>query len=105
MTPGQWTVALLLLGACAVSAQPRRPKAEATPLVETDGVHAGSSARVALRVSLPEGVHVQADRPRDPSLTPTILALEPPAGIAVAEIVYPEPTELKLGQQQPLVVF
>jgi DsbC/DsbD-like thiol-disulfide interchange protein len=102
----QWTVALLLLGATAVTAQPGPPKAQATPLVETDGVHAGSSARVALRVRLPEGVHVQADRPRDPSLIPTILALEPPAGITVAEIVYPEPTDLKqAGQQQPLAVF
>lgn len=42
-----------------------RPKAEVTPLVEADGVHAGSTVRIALQVSLPDGLHVQSDKPRD----------------------------------------
>jgi hypothetical protein len=99
------TISALLLFGAFVSAQPR-PTAKATPLAETDGVHAGSSARLALRVTMPAGVHVQADRPRDPSLVATVLALDPPDGVTVAEIVYPKPTDLAVsGQQQPLAVF
>jgi hypothetical protein len=36
-----------------------------------------------------------ANKPRDPSLIPTELTIEPPAGVVVAEIVYPEPIDLK----------
>jgi DsbC/DsbD-like thiol-disulfide interchange protein len=90
----------------AVGAQPGRPKAEAIPVVETDGILAGTSVRLALRVALPNGVHVQADKPRDPALIPTVLTLDPTAGITVDEIVYPKPTDLKQsGQGEPLAVF
>jgi len=83
-----------------------RPKAEVAPLLETDGAHAGSTIRVALQVSLPEGLHVQSDKPRDPMLIPTVLTIEPPAGITVAEIAYPESTDFaQAGQKEPLAVF
>ena len=49
----------------------RRPKANVTPIVERDGVRAGTPVRVALQVSLPEGFHVQSNKPRDPLLIPT----------------------------------
>ena len=42
---------------------------------------AGSTARVALRVSLPEGFHIQSNQPRDPTLIPTVLSVEPPPGV------------------------
>ncbi len=87
-------------------AQMPRPKADVTPLVATDGAHAGSDIRVALRVVLPEGLHVQSDEPRDPNLIPTAIVFEPPAGITVAEVVYPKATDLaQAGQSQPLAVF
>ena len=51
-------------------------------------------------------MHVHSNAPRDPSLIPTVLRIEPPAGITVDEIVYPSPTDLKqVGQDQPLAVF
>lgn len=83
-----------------------RPKAEVTPLVDADGAHAGSTVRIALRVSLPDGVHVHSDKPRDPVLIPTVLTIDPPSGVAVDEIVYPEPAEFRqAGQKVPLAVF
>ena len=83
-----------------------RPKAEVTPLVDADGVHAGSTVRVALQVALPDGLHVQSDKPRDPMLIPTVLTIEPPAGVTVSEIAYPEPTDFaQAGQKEPLAVF
>jgi thiol:disulfide interchange protein DsbD len=104
-------VGVLLVGALASAtgvgqAQLVRPRAAVVPVVESDRVHAGTDVRAALRVSLPEGLHVQSNAPRDPSLIPTILTIEPPAGITVDEIVYPPSTDLKqLGQDQPLAVF
>jgi DsbC/DsbD-like thiol-disulfide interchange protein len=99
------TVVLAML-CVEATAQPARPKADATPIVETKGVHAGTTVRLALRVALPDGLHVQADKPRDPSLIPTALTIDPPTGVTVVEIVYPKPTDLtQAGQKEPLAVF
>jgi hypothetical protein len=39
-------------------------------------------------------------------LIPTVLTIEPPAGITVAEIAYPESTDFaQAGQKEPLAVF
>jgi hypothetical protein len=49
---------------------------------------------------------VQANKPRDPSLIPTVLTLETPAGITVEEIVYPPGTELQqTGRKEKLLVL
>ncbi len=83
-----------------------RPRAEVSPAVETDGAHPGQTLRVALKVTLPETLHVQSDRPRDPSLIPTVLSLDLPDGFSLTSLVYPESFELKQeGLDQPLVVF
>jgi thiol:disulfide interchange protein DsbD len=83
-----------------------RPRATVTPFAEADGVRAGATTRVALTVTLPEGLHVQSDQPRDPSLIPTVLTVEPPAGIRVTSLVFPHPKDFKLeGQSEPLAVF
>ena len=102
-------VALFCCGEVFVAtghAQVRRPRAEVAPLIERFGLHAGDTARVALRVSLPEGLHTQSNKPRDPLLIPTELTFDTPAGITVKEIVFPPSTDLKqAGQDQPLAVF
>jgi cytochrome c biogenesis protein CcdA len=87
-------------------AQLRPVKADVTPIVESDAVHAGASVRAALQVRLPEGLHVQSNKPRDPSLIPTVVTVDAPAGVSVGEIVFPAPTDLnQVGQPQPLAVF
>jgi cytochrome c biogenesis protein CcdA len=81
-------------------------RADLTPIVETDAAHAGTTVRAALQMRLPEGFHVNSNRPRDPALIPIKLSVEPPAGITVAEIVYPEPIDLRQqGVDEPLSVF
>jgi len=99
---------VLLLGECTASAQPARttrPKADVFPLVEGPA-RAGSTARVALRVSVPEGLHTQSNKPRDPLLIPTTLKVEAPAGVTVEEIVWPPPIDLKqVTGDTPLAVF
>ena len=56
--------------------------------------------RVALKVSLPEGLHTQSNKPRDPLLIPTELAIEAPAGIAAEEIVWPPSTAFAPGSEK-----
>lgn len=98
-------VAVALAATGIVHAQ-SRPRATVTPFVEADGVHAGASARVALTVTLPEGLHVQSDQPRDPSLIPTVLTVDAPAGVRVTSLVFPHPQDFTLeGQAEPLAVF
>lgn len=83
-----------------------RPRATVTSFAETDAVRPASSTRVALTVALPEGLHVQSDQPRDPSLIPTVLTIEPPPGVRVEQLVFPHPTDfVQEGQAQPLAVF
>ena len=90
----------------AAAAQLRGVKAEVSPVVETDGARAGSDVRVALQVMLPDGYHVQSDKPRDPDLIPTTLTIDAPAGVTVAEMVFPPTIDVKLlGTDQPLAVF
>ena len=97
---------LALLWPSAVQAQLRKIVAEVTPMVESDGVRAGSAVRGAVGVKLPEGFHVQSNKPRDPLLIATELHLTPPDGVQVAEIVFPPSIDLKQeGADQPLAVF
>jgi thioredoxin:protein disulfide reductase len=98
---------LALCGTTVVAhAQLRRPKADVTPIVERPRVHAGSSVRLALEVSLPEGLHTQSNKPRDPTLIPTVLTIDAPPGVVIDEVVFPPSTDLKqAGIDQPLAVF
>jgi thiol:disulfide interchange protein len=93
-----------VLGA-SVAAQVQRPRAEVTTLAEPRAAN-GSTVRVGLKVSVPEGLHTQSNKPRDPNLIPTELQIEAPDGVTVEEIVWPPATDLKqIGQDQPLAVF
>ena len=98
---------VLVLGIAAVTrAQTGPPIPTATPVVESDGVHAGQSLRAALRVRLPPGFHVQSNKPRDETLIATVLTITPPPGVTVSEVVFPPATDLKqTGLSQPLAVF
>lgn len=97
-------LALLLFPTAALAQGP--PRARVTPFVTIDGIAASSTTRVALEVSLPEGLHVQSDQPRDPALIPTVLSIDAPAGVTVRNLIYPVPTDFsQAGQAQPLAVF
>src|SRR5919202_1330339 len=89
----------------SVSAQVR-PRATVTPIPTAVPAHAGETARLALKVSLPEGLHTQSNKPRDPTLIPTELTFDAPAGVSIEEIVWPPSQDFnQVGQSQPLAVF
>jgi thiol:disulfide interchange protein len=98
-------VALLVVAPALVAAQFRGPRAELTPLVESE-VRAGGTTRAALEVRLPPQLHVQSNAPRDPALIPTELTFNAPDGVRATEIVFPQPSDFQqAGLPQPLAVF
>ncbi|MGE3703910.1 MAG: thioredoxin family protein [Vicinamibacterales bacterium] len=110
MKTGLWLAGLLgafgILLTGSGAAQVQRVRAELTPFVASDRVAAGSELRAAVKITLPEGFHVNSNKPRDESLIPIVLTVTPPPGVTVTEIVYPTPTDLKQrGAEQPLSVF
>ena len=87
-------------------AQLRKIPVEIVPIAESDPVRAGSTVKAALQVTLPEGLHVQSNKPRDPALIPTELELQPPAGIRGVEVVFPKAVDFpQEGLPEPLLVF
>ncbi len=88
------------------SAQVRERPATLSPLVERSAVPPGSTVRLALAVSLPEGFHAQSNRPYEPAYIPTTLSLDPPDGVTITEVVFPPSTDFFLqGTAEPLAVF
>ena len=57
------------------------PKPELTAIAESDTFQAGQPVRLAVRVSVPPGFHLQSNKPRDPLLIPTVLSIDAPAGV------------------------
>jgi thioredoxin:protein disulfide reductase len=95
-----------LATAAVAHAQIRGVTADVTPLVGADGVHPGTTVRAAVLVKLPEGFHVQSNKPRDPSLIPTRLTFDAPPAVTVTEVVFPPAVDQTvLGYDQPLAVF
>ena len=95
------------LPAAGGQARFRGPKAELTPtVVTTSPLRAGSRVRLAVKVRLPEKIHVQSNKPREAAFIPTVLTVEAPAGLQVDKIGYPPASDLKQeGLDQPLAVF
>ncbi|MCC7124688.1 MAG: thioredoxin family protein [Acidobacteria bacterium] len=89
----------------AASAQLRRIPAEIEPIVES-AAPAGGTVRAALAVTLPEGFHVQSNKPRDASLIATEVMVDAPAGVEVREVVFPDAEDfVQEGLPEPLLVF
>ena len=98
--------ALAACGAAAISAQPGRIGIALEPLAEADAARAGTTFRVAVRAQLDPGFHVNSNAPLEDFLIPTVLSLDPPAGMELEALAWPEPILLsQQGADQPLAVF
>ena len=99
------SIAVFILPAIG-AAQPGRIQVEVVPLVETDGVHAGTSPRAVVQVRLQQGFHVNSNEPLEQYLIPTSLEFVPLSGVHVSGLSYPEPIHLVTGgSETPLAVF
>ncbi len=97
---------LVVLGSQGLSGQLGRIGIQLTPITESDVVHAGTTASVAVHASLDAGFHTNSNTPLDELLIPTTLTLDLPDGISVQAIGWPEPFLLEQeGAAQPLEVF
>lgn len=100
------TMATTLLLSSVAWAQVQRPDIKVAATPTAGPVKAGGTITVRLAVRLPPHVHVQSDKPRDPSLIPTALTLVPPPGFSLDRIAYPKAIELsQSGRAEPLAVF
>jgi len=102
-------VSAVVIGLTAPSlstAQGQRPRAQLAPVKSPVEARAGAKATVSLRVQLPPDIHVQANKPKDPSLIPTVLTVDAPPGVVVDEVSYPAPTDFaQVGREEKLAVL
>jgi len=96
---------LLWVAAPHLYAQGGPPQVLFETLVERSPVHAGTTARIAVRVTLPDGYHVNSNAPLDEFLIPTAWTLEPPAGITADRVAYPEAHLFLQGDVLELLVY
>ncbi len=98
-----WT---LILSGLATSSLAQPPDVVIHPVGETDAVHADTTARVGLEVTLDPGYHVNSNTPLDDLLIPTVLTLDPPDGFTLEGIAFPDAILLdQVGVEEPLAVF
>jgi thiol:disulfide interchange protein DsbD len=98
-------IAVLTLVTTAM-AQPGRPSAIVVANPAVVDAFSGKQVAVSLRVTLPKGIHVQAHKPDDPLLIPTVVTVTPPKGVTVAEVKYPAATPLQqAGRTETLQVL
>ena len=96
----------LILSGLAASGLAQPPQVSIHPVGETDAVHADTTARVGLEITLDPGYHVNSDTPLDDLLIPTVLRLEPPDGFTLEGVAFPDAILLEqVGAEEPLAVF
>ena len=61
--------------------------------LEPETLAPGATGRLVVEATVPEGGHIEANRPPEPFLIPTVLEVDADAGISVGPIAYPEPEE------------
>src|SRR5215213_2928471 len=100
-------VAALMGGVLFAQAPGTRPgMAELAVVPAALEVQPGGSARAAITVRLPEGFHMNSDKPRDKNLIPITVSMEALPAVSGATAAFPEPVDLKQeGSPDPLRVF
>ena len=105
--------ALTVLAGAAVTAQ-EAPAAQsakdvvkAKTFVSHDPVARGSEFQVAVQLQIANGFHMNSHKPLDSYLIPTVLTPQAPAGITVADTIYPNGHNEKFpfSPDKPLNVY
>ena len=105
MLPGSTLFILIATALLPLPARAQPPSPiSVTTVTESAGVHTGSSYRVAVQARLDAGFHVNSNEPLEDGLIPTELSLDPPDGIHLESIAWPESFLFEVGGE-PLAVF
>jgi hypothetical protein len=86
---------VLVLGIPAALAQGSSPMISVAP-IDTMVVARGSKAPLDIALRVNRGFHVNSHQPNDELLLPTVVHLNPPEGIVIMNIAYPEAEDLAL---------
>jgi hypothetical protein len=86
---------LLVLCSSAALAQGSFPLVSVAP-IDTIVVARGGKAPLGIALQVNRGFHVNSHQPNDELLLPTVVHLNPPEGIVIMGIAYPEAEELTL---------
>ena len=98
--------ALMAALGSVISAQTRPGVAELAVMPAVLEVAPGGQARAAIDVRLPEGFHMNSDKPREENLIPITVSMEAVPAVSGATAAFPEATDLKQeGAAVPLRVF
>lgn len=98
------TVVLSLLVSAGIAmAQPPSP-IQVRTFTDADAVRPGTVARVAIEAQLDPGFHVNSNQPLDESLIATSISFDPPDGVTLDAIAWPDSFMFTVGQDD-LAVF
>ncbi len=98
--------ALLIAFVSAGTARAQELPITLTPISTVTAAKPGDTIRLVLKVSIPHGLHLQSDRPRDRFLKPTFIWIDPASKVEFLEVVFPPSVDFPLeGFAQPLAVF
>jgi thiol:disulfide interchange protein DsbD len=82
------------------------PQLKVESVASVDRIRPGDSFQIAIILSLPPGLHVNAHLPSDPDLIPTVVEITPPPGIEVGAVEYPAARERALSfTPKPIAVY
>ena len=97
--------ALIILGVPAYHAAVA-PPASVQPNIDVGGVFSmdkaqrGRPIQAAVVLDIPQGFHVNANKPLGKYAVPTVLRVEAPDGIKISPIIYPRSTMHRVGNDQ-----
>ena len=100
-----WLVILVV--PIATNAQKKPGEAGSIAGIEIKGdAAAGSRVTAVVKVKLDKGYHVHSNKPSQPEFIPTVLTLEPGAGVKAGTIGYPiGKSEKVAGLDKPLSIY
>lgn len=102
-------VTIVLLAVQALRAQPPRArvqKAELEVVTDRSSYAAGAELRLASRITVEDGWHIQSHQPALEYLIPTVLEIETPAEWSTGPIEYPEAKTWQASfEAEPLLVY
>lgn len=68
-----------------------------TARIEPANPAPGKTGRLVVQAAIPDGGHIEPHEPPDSFLFPTVLNIEPTAGLHVGEVTYPTPSDIQLA--------
>ena len=85
----------------------QQPRVEATGLFSSNKARRGGTLQAAVILEIPEGLHINSNRPTGEFMIPTVVKVTAPRGVRVGAVRYPRANVRKFdfSPDEPLSVF